>query len=131
VRTGDGTVPAYHVQTAVDAEHALIVGQKLTRESNDPRTLQPMAEAAKVAVGEPHILRPHRLQYQEQTDIALWGRQVQRSHLVVESLQEKGIADRQPVHPTHLNHGQAVVSADPAQHSVHVIAHRLFGQPKL
>jgi transposase len=31
MRTGDGTVPAYHVQTAVDAEHALIVVQKVTR----------------------------------------------------------------------------------------------------
>jgi IS5 family transposase len=53
MRTGDGTVPAYNVQTAVDAEHALIVVQKVTRESNDTRSLQPMAEAAKVAVGEP------------------------------------------------------------------------------
>ncbi len=53
MRTGDGTAPAYNVQTAVDAEHALIVVQKVTRESNDTRSLQPMAEAAKVAVGEP------------------------------------------------------------------------------
>src|SRR6266481_7404060 len=53
MRTGDGTVPAYNVQTAVDAEHALIVVQKVTRESNDTRSLQPMAEAAKMAVGEP------------------------------------------------------------------------------
>src|SRR6266851_2645583 len=53
MRTGDGTAPAYNVQTAVDAEHALIVVQKVTRESNDTRCLQPMAEAAKVAVGEP------------------------------------------------------------------------------
>src|SRR5207245_9082335 len=51
--TGDGTAPAYNVQTAVDAEHALIVVQKVTRESNDTRSLQPMAEAAKMAVGEP------------------------------------------------------------------------------
>src|SRR5947207_7633377 len=51
MRTGDGTAPAYNVQTAVDAEHALIVVQKVTRESND--TLQTMAEAAKMAVGEP------------------------------------------------------------------------------
>src|SRR5712691_9781643 len=39
--------------SAVAAEHALIVVQKVTRESNDTRSLQPMAEAAKVAVGEP------------------------------------------------------------------------------
>src|SRR5437667_32275 len=48
MRTGDGTAPAYNVQTAVDAEHALIVVQKVTRESNDTRSLQPMAEAAKM-----------------------------------------------------------------------------------
>jgi hypothetical protein len=53
MRTGDGTAPAYYVQTAVDAEHALMVVPKVTRESNDTRSLQPMAEAAKVAVGEP------------------------------------------------------------------------------
>src|SRR5439155_355200 len=53
MRTGDGTAPAYNVQTAVDAEHALIVVQKVTRESNDTRSLQPMPEAAKMAVGEP------------------------------------------------------------------------------
>src|SRR5207245_10935630 len=53
MRTGDGTAPAYNVQTAVDAEHALIVVQKVTRESNDTRSLQPMAEAAQMAVGEP------------------------------------------------------------------------------
>lgn len=53
MRTGDGTAPAYNVPTAVDAEHALIVVQKVTRESHDTRSLQPMAEAAKVAVGEP------------------------------------------------------------------------------
>jgi hypothetical protein len=47
MRTGDGTAPAYNVQTAVDAEHALMVVPKVTRESNDTRSLQPMAEAAK------------------------------------------------------------------------------------
>ena len=36
----------YNVQSAVDAEHALIVVQKVTRESNDTCSLQPMAEAA-------------------------------------------------------------------------------------
>jgi transposase len=53
MRTGDGTAPAYNVQTAVDAEHALIVVQKVTRDRNDTRSLQPMAEAAQAAVGEP------------------------------------------------------------------------------
>src|SRR5438132_1164694 len=41
------------VTAAGDAEHALSVVQKVTRESNDARSLQPMAEAAKMAVGEP------------------------------------------------------------------------------
>src|SRR5207245_4184181 len=45
--------PAYNVQTAVDAEHALIVAQQVTDEANDTRCLQPMAEAAQAAVAEP------------------------------------------------------------------------------
>ena len=48
--------PAYNVQTAVDAEHALIVAQKVTTEGNDQRCLLPMAEAAKQAVGAPETL---------------------------------------------------------------------------
>jgi hypothetical protein len=50
---GTGTAPAYNVQTAVDAEHTLIVAQKVTTEPNDERSLLPMAEAAKKAVGNP------------------------------------------------------------------------------
>jgi transposase len=53
MRTTSGTAPAYNVQTAVDAQHALIVVQQVTAESNDTRSLQPMAEAAWNAVGEP------------------------------------------------------------------------------
>lgn len=53
MRTPQGTVAAYNVQTAVDAEHALIVAQRVTDESNDTRSLQPMAEAAQAAVREP------------------------------------------------------------------------------
>ena len=48
--------PAYNVQTAVDAEHALIVAQKVTTEGNDERCLLPMAEAAKQAVGAPETM---------------------------------------------------------------------------
>jgi transposase len=48
--------PAYNVQTAVDAEHALIVAQKVTTEVTDNRSLLPMAEAAKQAVGAPESL---------------------------------------------------------------------------
>src|SRR5437660_385798 len=52
MRTSSGHAPAYNVQTAVDAEHALIVAQ-VTTEANDQRSLLPMAEAAKQAVGAP------------------------------------------------------------------------------
>jgi transposase len=44
------------VQTAVDAEHALIVAQKVTGEATDNRSLLPMAEAAQDAVGNPPSL---------------------------------------------------------------------------
>ena len=53
MRTTNGILPAYNVQAAVDAEHALIVVQQVTDQAADNRSLQPMAEAAKVAVGEP------------------------------------------------------------------------------
>jgi transposase len=56
MRMGSGHAPAYNVQTAVDAEHALIVAQKVTTEGNDQRSLLPMAEAAKQAVGAPEKL---------------------------------------------------------------------------
>ena len=57
MRTTDGERPAYNVQLAVDAEHALIVAQQVTTESNDERSLLPMAEAAKHAgVGDPASL---------------------------------------------------------------------------
>jgi len=48
--------PAYNVQTAVDTEHAIIVAQQVTRETNDQRSLLPMAEAAKQALGTPATL---------------------------------------------------------------------------
>lgn len=56
MRTAEGFVPAYNVQTAVDAEHAIIVVQKVTTEANDQRSLLPMAEAAKQAVGNPESI---------------------------------------------------------------------------
>jgi transposase len=43
--------PAYNVQTAVDAEHALIVAYAIVLDSGDNRQLAPMAEAAKSALG--------------------------------------------------------------------------------
>jgi len=56
MRTANGFAPAYNVQTAVDTAHALIVAQKVTDEATDNRSLLPMAEAAKQAVGNPESL---------------------------------------------------------------------------
>ena len=56
MRTAHGMVPAYNVQTAVDAEHALIVAHAVTTEKNDKHCLVPMAEAAQKAVGDPPSL---------------------------------------------------------------------------
>ena len=44
---GRHTLPAYNVQTAVDAEHSLIVAHTVVLDASDNRCLQPMAEAAK------------------------------------------------------------------------------------
>lgn len=56
MRMANGHAPAYNVQTAVDAEHAIIVAQQVTTEANDQRSLLPMAEAAKQALGTPETL---------------------------------------------------------------------------
>ena len=53
---GYGSHPAYNVQTAVDAEHALIVAHEVTVEKSDNRSLEPMAVAAQKALGEPASL---------------------------------------------------------------------------
>src|SRR5713101_7196738 len=53
MRSAHGIIPAYNVQAAVDAEHALIVAQQVTDQAADNRSLQPMAEAAQTAVGGP------------------------------------------------------------------------------
>jgi transposase len=42
--------PAYNVQTAVDAEHALIVAHAITLNAGDGDCLEPMAEAARKAL---------------------------------------------------------------------------------
>src|SRR5271167_899646 len=57
MRTTEGKRPAYNVQTAVDAECGIIVAQEVTTESNDTRSLLPMAEAAKQAVGDAEALQ--------------------------------------------------------------------------
>ena len=53
MHTSHGLIPAYNVQAAVDAEHALIVAQQVTLQAGDNGSLQPMAEAAQEAVGNP------------------------------------------------------------------------------
>jgi transposase len=53
---GGAKAPAYNVQTAVDAEHGIIIAQEVTTEATDNRSLLPMAEAAKEALGSPETL---------------------------------------------------------------------------
>jgi len=53
MKTSQGMLPAYNVQTAVDAEHGLIVAQKVSDEPADNRSLLPMAEAAQAALEKP------------------------------------------------------------------------------
>jgi transposase len=52
MRSMHGKVPAYNVQAAVDAEHALIVAHAVTTEKNDLHCLLPLAQAAHEAVGQ-------------------------------------------------------------------------------
>ena len=56
MRIAKGISPAYNVQTAVDAEHALIVTHAVTLDAADHRCLLPMAEAASQALGRPVTL---------------------------------------------------------------------------
>ena len=56
MRISGGISPAYNVQTAVDAEHALIVTHAVTLDAADHRCLLPMAEAAAQALGRPATL---------------------------------------------------------------------------
>jgi transposase len=50
MKMGNTIAPAYNVQTAVDAAHALIVTHAVVLDAADNRQLQPMAEAAKQAL---------------------------------------------------------------------------------
>ena len=56
MKTNEGKRPAYNVQTALDADQGLIVAHQVTTEGNDLYCLQPMAEAAKDAVGAPETM---------------------------------------------------------------------------
>jgi transposase len=55
MRTPHGHAVCYNAQTAVDAEHKLIVAFELTNEGNDYRQLHPMAMLAKDAVGADEV----------------------------------------------------------------------------
>jgi transposase len=48
---GRNTQPAYNVQSAVDAEHALIIAHDVVLDAADSRSLEPMADAAKAVLG--------------------------------------------------------------------------------
>ena len=51
MKVAGSIAPAYNVQTAVDAEHALIVTHAVTLDAADNRQMEPMAEAAKKTLG--------------------------------------------------------------------------------
>jgi len=52
MRTGGGTADiAYNVQAAVDTQHLLVVHHEVTNETNDLRSLLPVARAVKEALG--------------------------------------------------------------------------------
>jgi transposase len=56
MRTPHGHAVCYNAQTAVDAEHKLIVAFELTNEGNDYRQLHPMAVQGKEAVGAEEVI---------------------------------------------------------------------------
>ena len=49
---GRHTQPAYNLQSAVDAEHALIIAHDVVLDATDNRSLEPMAEAARAVLGK-------------------------------------------------------------------------------
>ena len=49
---GRHTQPAYNLQSAVDAEHALIIAHDVVLDAADNRSLEPMAAAAKAVLGK-------------------------------------------------------------------------------
>ena len=55
MRTPHGHAVAYNAQTAVDAEHKLIVAFELTNDGNDLQQLHPMAVQGKEAIGAEQV----------------------------------------------------------------------------
>ena len=56
---GRHTQPAYNLQSAVDAEHALFIAHDVVLDATDNRSLEPMASAAKAVLGKEtfHVVR--------------------------------------------------------------------------
>lgn len=83
--------PAYNVQSAVDAKHGVIVAHAVTEEATDNRSLQPMAEAAREALGAETLRVVADAGYSN-------GAQV-------EALEQQGIEAHLPVNRSINNHG--------------------------
>jgi transposase len=62
-----GLIPAYNVQAAVDAEHALIVAQQVTDQAADNRSLQPMRNY----LGDGTLFDRSEFTYQPESDTFL------------------------------------------------------------
>ena len=58
---GDGIV-GYNIQTAVDAEHHLIVAHEVTNKGSDRSQLSPMAKQAHEAIGVRHLTHINAIQ---------------------------------------------------------------------
>ncbi|WP_085667269.1 MULTISPECIES: IS1182 family transposase [unclassified Pseudomonas] len=55
MRTPSGKYVAYNIQSAVDAEHCLILHHEVTRDGADRQQLEPMAKAAKAELEQPQL----------------------------------------------------------------------------
>jgi transposase len=56
MRSAQGKRVAYNVQTAVDAEHCLILHHEVTQDGGDNQQLEPMAKAAKAVLDQPELV---------------------------------------------------------------------------
>jgi hypothetical protein len=56
MRSAQGKRVAYNVQTAVGAEHCLILHHEVTQEGGDNQQLEPMAKAAKAVLAQPELV---------------------------------------------------------------------------
>ena len=70
MRTAQGQEVAYNVQSAVDAEHGLIVHHEVTNQGNDSQQLEPIAKAAKDVLGSETLTVVADAGYFNQTQFA-------------------------------------------------------------